>query len=87
MSTPEAGSGGAPKNCTADDYKSLWKIMREKFDAKGVDNVVWAYSPDRCSSAEQYMARYPGDEYVDILGADVYHFNGAEGTDTYRNDA
>lgn len=74
-------------NCTADDYKSLWKIMREKFDAKGVDNVVWAYSPDRCSSAEQYMARYPGDEYVDILGADVYHFNGAEGTDTYRNDA
>lgn len=72
-------------NCSPEDYKALWTIMREKFDSKGVDNVVWAYSPDRCDSAEKYMARYPGDEYVDILGADVYHFNGKEGLEQYRN--
>lgn len=74
-------------NCSPEDYKALWTIMREKFDERGVDNVVWAYSPDRCTSTEQYMARYPGDEYVDILGADVYHFNGAEGTDAYKEAA
>lgn len=63
---------------TADNYKQLWKITREIFDEKGIDNVVWAYSPDKtnCSTVEEYMAGYPGDEYVDILGADVYFFPG-----------
>ncbi|MDE5674316.1 MAG: glycoside hydrolase family 26 protein [Muribaculaceae bacterium] len=74
-------------NCSTEDYKALWTIMHEKFDERGVDNVVWAYSPDRCDSAEKYMARYPGDEFVDILGADIYHFNGAEGTDAYKKAA
>ena len=74
-------------NSSSEDYKALWTIMREKFDERGVDNVVWAYSPDRCTTAEQYMARYPGDEYVDILGADVYHFNGTTGTDAYKEAA
>ena len=73
--------------CSTDDYKRLWTIMRENFDRNGVDNVLWAYSPDRCDSAEKYMERYPGDEYVDILGADVYHFGGENGTETYTNDA
>lgn len=73
--------------CSIDDYKKLWTIMRENFDRNGVDNVLWAYSPDRCDGAEKYMERYPGDEYVDILGADVYHFGGENGTETYINDA
>lgn len=74
-------------NSSVDDYKELWKITRGRFDAKGVDNVLWAYSPDRCDSPEKYMERYPGDEYVDILGADIYHFGGVEGTPAYFRDA
>lgn len=77
---------GTP-NCSADDYKKLWTMMRQRFDQRGVDNVLWAYSPDRCASASQYLQRYPGDEYADILGADVYHFNGTEGTAQYLADA
>lgn len=77
---------GAP-NCSVNDYKALWTMMRERFNERGVDNVVWAYSPDRCQSVAQYMERYPGDEYVDILGADVYHFNGSEGLAQYMADA
>lgn len=56
-------------------------------DEKGVDNVLWTYSPDRVSDITQYMERYPGDRYVDIMGADVYHFNGAEGTRNYIETA
>lgn len=74
-------------NCSVDDYKALWTIMRSHFDARGVDNILWAYSPDRCTDSETYLERYPGDEYVDILGADVYHFNGADGTDEYLKSA
>ncbi|MCC8117828.1 MAG: glycoside hydrolase family 26 protein [Bacteroidales bacterium] len=61
-------------------YKDLWKQTRQVFDEKGINNVVWAFSPDKsnCETMEQYMASYPGDEYVDIMGADVYHFPGQD---------
>ena len=73
--------------CTPEQYKALWKLTREVFDAKGVDNVVWVYSPDKLTSEEEYAERYPGDEYVDVLGADVYHFGGADGTADYLTRA
>ncbi len=74
---------------TPDNYKALWKLTNEIFTEKGVDNVVWAYSPDKsnCSSLEEYLAGYPGDEYVDILGADVYFFpNNPEIFDEWMNN-
>lgn len=74
------------KNCSVEDYKALWHQMRDVFDREGVDNVVWAYSPDRVVSEEQYMERYPGDEYVDVMGTDVYHFNGEDGLEAYKGD-
>lgn len=73
--------------CTPEQYKALWKLTREVFDAKGVDNVVWVYSPDKLTGEEEYAERYPGDEYVDVLGADVYHFGGADGTEDYLTRA
>ncbi|MCF0196612.1 MAG: beta-mannosidase, partial [Bacteroidaceae bacterium] len=71
--------------CTKDDYIALWKMTRQIFDEKGVKNVVWAYSPDKsnCGGIEDYLDRYPGDEYVDIMGADVYHLGGEEGVEQY----
>ncbi|MDE7396647.1 MAG: glycoside hydrolase family 26 protein [Muribaculum sp.] len=74
-------------NCSVKDYKALWTLMRDHFDARGVDNILWAYSPDRCHDAETYLERYPGDEYVDILGADVYHFNNESGSEEYMKCA
>ena len=73
-------------HCEARDYVALWHLTRQIFDEKGIDNVVWAYSPDQknVSTREEYLERYPGDEYVDIFGADIYHFNGEDGVDTFR---
>lgn len=72
--------------CSPQEYKALWKLTREVFDQKGIDNVLWAYSPDKdhVSSVETYLERYPGDEYVDIMGGDVYHFDGENGVEAYR---
>ena len=75
------------KLCTPQQYKDLWKRTRELLDAEGVDNVLYAYSPDRVADDAQYMERYPGDELVDIMGIDVYHFGGADGKDRYVTDA
>ena len=40
---------------------------------KGIRNFLYSYSPNGViESKSQYMSRYPGDEYVDILGFDMY---------------
>jgi mannan endo-1,4-beta-mannosidase len=70
-------------NATPQEYIDLWKRTRKIFDEKGIDNVVWAYSPDKDLTREQYFLTYPGDEYVDILGTDIYHFDGAKGNEQY----
>ncbi len=74
------------KLCTPDEYRQLWTRMRKTFDRRGVSNVLWAYSPDRVATLDDYMQRYPGDELVDIMGVDIYHFNGTEGVDGFRRE-
>ncbi|MCH5318315.1 MAG: beta-mannosidase [Paramuribaculum sp.] len=70
---------------TPEDYKALWKKTREIADREGVDNVLWAYSPDRVKNYDQYMERYPGDELVDIMGADVYCYTGGNSIEVFVN--
>ncbi len=72
------------KQCTPEQYRALWERTRKIMDEEGVDNVLWAYSPDRVTSEEEYLERYPGDEYVDIMGADVYAYGAEKGVETYR---
>lgn len=59
--------------CTPDEYKALWKFTVEYLrDVKGVHNILYAYSTDRVNTDEEYMERYPGDKYIDVLGCDDY---------------
>lgn len=74
---------GTP-NTTEQQYQFLWDETRRVLDEQGVDNVVWAYSPDRVTGKDQYMARYPGDDLVDIVGIDIYHFDKKGGLEEYR---
>lgn len=69
---------------TPEEYKELWKMTRKGFDDKGITNVLWAYSPDKVKTEEEYMERYPGDQLVDIMGIDIYGFGGEEGVETFR---
>lgn len=60
--------------CTAEEYKAAYKFTVEYLrDTKGVHNVLYAFSPDNSYSTEtNYLSRYPGDKYVDVLGMDNY---------------
>ncbi len=67
-------------NCSAEEYKQLWRFTVEYLrDAKGLKNLLYAYSTDVVDSPEQYLEFYPGDEYVDILGIDNYRDVGLNG--------
>lgn len=71
---------GAPF-CTKEEFKKLWITTVEYLrDKKGVRNFLYAFSPDRnFNNEEEFLERYPGDEYVDIIGMDNYWDFGPEG--------
>lgn len=73
---------------TPDQYKALWKLTHDIFEEKGIDNVVWAYSPASTngSTYEDYMECYPGDEYVDIVGTDIYYTNVENGKEKFAEE-
>lgn len=62
-------------HCTADEFIALWRFTYTYLHDKGLTNLVWAYSPNLGADYNTYMERYPGDEYVDLLGFDVYDFD------------
>lgn len=49
-------------------YKALWKMMFDAFKAKGLKNLIWVWT---CQTGDNDW--YPGDAYVDIIGADIYN--------------
>ncbi|KAA6329240.1 Mannan Endo-1 4-beta-mannosidase [termite gut metagenome] len=51
-----------------DACKELWKLMFNTFKAKGLNNLIWVWTSEPSDEAW-----YPGDEYVDIIGRDVYN--------------
>lgn len=74
--------------CSVDEYVALWRqIVTYLRDVKGLKIVIYCYSPDRVRTEAEYLERYPGGEYVDLLGLDLYHFKGEEGLDEYRTCA
>lgn len=61
-------------HCTPEEYKALWRFTFEYLTVeKELHNLLWAYSTDIIKDEAHYLERYPGDEYVDILGLDDYH--------------
>lgn len=52
-----------------DAYKKLWKhLYNELTNTYGCNNLIWVYNG-------QSADWYPGDEYVDIVGEDIYPGN------------
>lgn len=59
--------------CTPGEYIRLWQFtVRYLRDSLGVHNLLYAYSTDMFETPEQYMERYPGDQWVDIVGTENY---------------
>ena len=48
---------------------------------RGLTDILWCYSPNGPIPPQEYMSRYPGDEFVDILGTDIYEYVGPDGVE------
>ncbi|WP_181991093.1 glycoside hydrolase family 26 protein [Eubacterium ventriosum] len=60
--------------CTEAKFKEIFRYTVEYLrDVKGVHNMLYAYSPGtEPTSSSDIDERYPGDDYVDIIGFDAY---------------
>lgn len=59
-------------HCTPEEYIRLWQFTVSYLDSLGVHNLLYAYSTDMFETPEQYLERYPGDPWVDIVGMENY---------------
>ena len=73
--------------CSEEEYKAFWQMTVDYFKKKRVHNVLYAYSTDKFRSEEHYLERYPGDDFVDILGFDAYHRNAPRSNDAFVQSA
>lgn len=59
---------------SAKDFQKLWEYTVTYLrDTKGVHNMLYVYSPNgHFNNTDEYLDRYPGDKWVDIMGVDTY---------------
>jgi mannan endo-1,4-beta-mannosidase len=64
-----------------DGITKLWKMMYDRYtNYHHLNNLIWVWGANGMrdipfDEAYEYKDYYPGPEYVDVLGADVYHFD------------
>ncbi|WP_353125629.1 glycoside hydrolase family 26 protein [Parapedobacter pyrenivorans] len=59
--------------CTPQEYIALWQYTADYLrNESGLKNLLMAYSSSTIVTEANYLERYPGDDYVDIVGFDDY---------------
>ncbi len=64
------------KLCSNDEYKSLWNMLQDYLNSRGLSNLLYCYSPnlDGNWTTGRFLERYPGDDRVAIIGEDAYQW-------------
>ena len=59
------------KHAGENGYKKLWIQLYDYYTKEyNLNNLIWVWSPDKPKfGLDEY---YPGDNYVDIVGCDIY---------------
>ena len=66
----------------AASFKSLWIAMFNYFKTEGLDNLIWVWTTEG-DDADWY----PGDQFVDIVGRDIYNKETADCVSEYTSIA
>ena len=63
------------------EFTTLWKFTVSYLrDSLSVHNFIYAFSPDnKFHTIEKYLERYPGNDWVDMVGIDNYGDWGRDG--------
>lgn len=63
----------------------LWKLMYHRLvEHHKLDNLIWVWTAQYDKGFEHMLADdYPGNEYVDVIGADIYSEDDSSHSDAY----
>ncbi len=77
----------AAGDATTGEFKELYRYTVEYLrDTRHVHNLLYAFSPNAqfAGNPATYLATYPGDSWVDIMGYDAYEYsNDPDNSDAY----
>ena len=60
-------------DCSPTEYVWLWQMTHDYLTSRGLTNLQYCFSPGAWFVDEKdYMQRFPGKEYVDIIGVECY---------------
>ena len=65
----------------ADAFVSLWQLMYDYFLEAGINNLIWVWTSCEGTDGDWY----PGDDYVDIVGIDIYSVSSTSSIQTLFN--
>jgi mannan endo-1,4-beta-mannosidase len=64
-------------HCTPEEFKELWHFTISYLrDTKNIHQLLYAFNTDRFLSEEDYLIKYPGNDWVDVMGFDIYQRKG-----------
>ena len=68
-------------HCSREDFIAVWQFTVSYLrDSLGVHNFIYAFSPDnKFTTEEEFLERYPGNDWVDMVGMDNYGDFGRDG--------
>lgn len=69
-------------SCTPAQYNQLYVKTYHRLTEAGCNNIVWAWSPNLGDekNVDAFLERYPGNEFVDLVGVDIYEFDNNDAT-------
>lgn len=68
-------------SCSPDEFKKLWRFTVSYLrDNRQLHHLIYVYNTADFGSSTEFLERYPGDEWVDVLSFDRYQFEGQNGT-------
>lgn len=75
-------------HCTPAEYRQLWQFTVSYLrDIKNIHSLLYAFNTDRFASEEEYLIKYPGDEWTDVIGFDIYQRgHGAKANEQFATD-
>jgi hypothetical protein len=72
-------------NSTPEHFIQLWKFTVSYLrDQKQLHHLIYVYNTADYKTEKDFLERYPGDEWVDVLSFDRYQFDGPKGTTLFN---
>ena len=66
--------------CSRRDFVNLWRFTHQYLTQKGCTNLLYCFSVSGVTrTVDDYLERFPGTDYVDVLGTEVYRDNSLTG--------